>query len=47
MVLYFILSSFISVGFGNVFLNMDVEKIFLVCVMIIGGELCSKFVFYL
>lgn len=36
--LYFTLSSLTSVGFGNVSPNTDAEKIFSVCVMIIGGE---------
>ena len=45
--LYFTLSSLTSVGFGNVSPNTDAEKIFSVCVMIIGGELRSKSVFHL
>lgn len=40
--LYFTLSSITSVGFGNVSPNTDAEKIFSVCVMIIGGELISS-----
>lgn len=36
--LYFTLSSLTSVGFGNVSPNTDAEKIFSVCVMIIGGK---------
>lgn len=40
--LYFTLSSLTSVGFGNVSPNTDAEKIFSVCVMIIGGELVFK-----
>ena len=36
--IYFTLSSLTSVGFGNVSPNTDAEKIFSVCVMIIGGE---------
>ena len=40
--LYFTLSSLTSVGFGNVSPNTDAEKIFSVCVMIIGGELLFK-----
>ena len=36
--LYFTLSSLTSVGFGNVSPNTDAEKVFSVCVMIIGGE---------
>uniref|UniRef100_A0A3B4ZE59 Potassium voltage-gated channel, subfamily H (eag-related), member 8 n=1 Tax=Seriola lalandi dorsalis TaxID=1841481 RepID=A0A3B4ZE59_SERLL len=35
--LYFTLSSLTSVGFGNVSANTDAEKIFSVCVMLIGG----------
>lgn len=35
--LYFTLSSLTSVGFGNVSPNTDAEKIFSVCVMIIGA----------
>ncbi|XP_067042348.1 potassium voltage-gated channel subfamily H member 6-like isoform X3 [Acropora muricata] len=35
--LYFTLSSITSVGFGNVSPNTDAEKIFSVCVMIIGA----------
>lgn len=40
--LYFTLSSLTSVGFGNVSPNTDAEKIFSVCVMVIGGELVFK-----
>lgn len=36
--LYFTLSSLTSVGFGNVSANTDAEKIFSVCVMLIGGR---------
>ena len=35
--LYFTLSSLTSVGFGNVSANTDIEKIFSICVMLIGG----------
>ncbi|MED6268700.1 Potassium voltage-gated channel subfamily H member 8, partial [Characodon lateralis] len=35
--LYFTLSSLTSVGFGNVSANTDVEKIFSVCIMLIGA----------
>lgn len=35
--LYFTLSSLTSVGFGNVSANTDSEKIFSICVMLIGG----------
>ena len=37
--LYFTLSSLTSVGFGNVSANTDVEKIFTIIVMLIGGRL--------
>lgn len=36
--LYFTLSSLTSVGFGNVSANTDTEKIFSICVMLIGGR---------
>lgn len=36
--LYFTLSSLTSVGFGNVCANTDAEKIFSICIMLIGGE---------
>lgn len=36
--LYFTLSSLTSVGFGNVCANTDAEKIFSICVMLMGGE---------
>lgn len=36
--LYFTLSSLTSVGFGNVCANIDAEKIFSICIMLIGGE---------
>lgn len=36
--LYFTLSSLTSVGFGNVSANTDAEKIFSICVMLIGGR---------
>lgn len=36
--LYFTLSSLTSVGFGNVSANTDAEKIFSICVMLIGGK---------
>ena len=36
--MYFTLSSLTSVGFGNVAANTNVEKIFAVCVMLVGGE---------
>lgn len=40
--LYFTLSSLTSVGFGNVSANTDAEKIFSVCVMLIGGTRTNK-----
>lgn len=36
--LYFTLSSLTSVGFGNVCANTDAEKIFSICIMLMGGE---------
>ena len=36
--LYFTCTSLTSVGFGNVSANTDVEKIFSVIAMLIGGE---------
>ena len=36
--LYFTLSSLTSVGFGNISPNTNAEKIFSVCVMLIGGK---------
>lgn len=36
--LYFTLSSLTSVGFGNVCANTDAEKVFSICVMLMGGE---------
>jgi hypothetical protein len=36
--LYFTCSSLTSVGFGNVSANTTSEKIFSICVMLIGGE---------
>lgn len=36
--LYYTLSSLTSVGFGNVSANTDVEKIFTIIVMLIGGK---------
>lgn len=40
--LYFTLSSLTSVGFGNVCANTDAEKIFSICIMLMGGELNSN-----
>lgn len=37
--LYFTFSSLTSVGFGNVSPNTNSEKIFSICVMLIGGDL--------
>lgn len=39
--LYFTLSSLTSVGFGNVSPNTNSEKIFSICVMVIGCELTN------
>ena len=36
--LYFTLSSLTSVGFGNIAPNTNKEKVFAVCMMIVGGE---------
>lgn len=36
--MYFIFISLISVGFGNVVLSMNYEKIFVIVVMFMGGE---------
>ena len=41
--LYFTLSSLTSVGFGNVSPNTNAEKVFSVCVMIVGGKHLSCF----
>lgn len=43
--LYFTLSSLTSVGFGNVSANTDAEKIFSICVMLIGGTYHHKLVY--
>lgn len=36
--LYFTMTSLSSVGFGNVSPNTNAEKLFSICVMIVGGE---------
>jgi len=36
--LYFTCSSLTSVGFGNVSANTDSEKLFSICVMLMGGK---------
>ena len=41
--LYFTLSSLTSVGFGNVSPNTNIEKIFSICIMLVGCELCETF----
>lgn len=38
IVLYFMLISLMSIGFGNVVFNIDNEKIFFVIMMLIGGK---------
>lgn len=43
--LYFTLSSLTSVGFGNVSPNTNSEKIFSICVMVIGCKLTMFFLF--
>lgn len=40
--LYFTFTSLTSVGFGNVAPNTDAEKIFTICVMLVGCK-CFKF----
>uniref|UniRef100_A0A1I8GV86 Cyclic nucleotide-binding domain-containing protein n=1 Tax=Macrostomum lignano TaxID=282301 RepID=A0A1I8GV86_9PLAT len=40
--LYFTCSSLTSIGFGNVSANTDHEKIFSICVMLIGGKCYSS-----
>lgn len=40
--LYFTLSSLTSVGFGNVCANTDAEKIFSICIMLMGGEFSGE-----
>lgn len=42
--LYFTFTSLTSVGFGNVAPNTDAEKIFTICVMLVG---CEYILFYL
>ena len=44
--LYFTLSSLTSVGFGNVSPNTNTEKIFSICVMLIGCELYFCFTWF-
>ena len=39
--LYFVLSSLTSVGFGNVSANTEYEQIFMIIVMLLGGNYCS------
>lgn len=39
IVLYFMFISFMSIGFGNVVLNINVEKIFSIFVMLLGCKL--------
>lgn len=41
--LYFTFSSLTSVGFGNVAPNTDMEKIFTICVMLVGCKYHSLF----
>lgn len=40
--LYFTLSSLTSVGFGNVCANTDAEKVFSICIMLMGGEFSNE-----
>lgn len=44
--LYFTLSSLTSVGFGNVCANTDSEKIFSICIMLMGGEFFQEITDY-
>lgn len=37
-VLYYILISLIMIGFGNILLNIIVEKLFVFIIMLLGGE---------
>jgi hypothetical protein len=39
--LYFTFTSLTSVGFGNVAPNTDAEKIFTICVMLVGCKRCT------
>ena len=39
--LYFVLSSLTSVGFGNVSANTEYEQIFMIVVMLLGGNFMS------
>ena len=39
--LYFTFSSLTSVGFGNVSANTNSEKIFSICIMLVGCKLCA------
>lgn len=41
--LYFTFTSLTSVGFGNVAPNTDAEKIFTICVMLVGCEFDLRF----
>ena len=43
--LYFVMSSLTSVGFGNIAAYTEVEQMFSVCVMLIGGK-CNKYFFH-
>lgn len=42
--LYFTMTSLTSIGFGNVSANTDLEKLFVIVMMIIG---CNYFIYYL
>ena len=41
--LYFTMTCMTSVGFGNVAAETDNEKIFTICMMVIGGRLCCLY----
>lgn len=42
IVFYFMLISMIMVGFGNVVVNINSEKVFVVIIMLIGGKFLKK-----
>lgn len=47
IVLYFMLISMIMVGFGNVVVNINGEKVFVVVIMLIGGKLLCVLLYLL
>jgi hypothetical protein len=44
--LYFTMTSLSSVGFGNISPNTNAEKLFSICVMIVGGKCINLFSFW-